>query len=77
MSIDKCDHEIYEKGNVVAILIGGKMAIEGMVQEASRYGPKMDWHYVAGRAVVKTLGDVDEARKALREELPQMYEGYM
>ena len=64
-----CDEDIYKNGDIVGVIDGTRSGIvEGLVYEASREsGIKMDWHYVAGRAVVKTLGDVERARDALQE----------
>jgi hypothetical protein len=70
-----CEDAIYERGAVVAMLEGGKFAMEGITTEASRNGPKVDWHYFGGRAVVKTLGNVGEARKALERALPRFLDG--
>lgn len=65
-----CDPATYEGGAVVAIMDGGMQAMEGLVAEANRRAPGMDWHYFGGRAVVKTLGDVEPARLALERALP-------
>lgn len=65
-----CDPAIHEQGAVVAIMNGGMKAMEGLVAEANRRAPGMDWHYFGGRAVVKTLGDVGPARLALERALP-------
>lgn len=52
-----CDDEIYKRGVCVALTAGGTADdTERWVQEASRKcGVKIDWHYVAGRGVIKTL----------------------
>lgn len=67
-----CDNDIFEKGTVIAVLDCGMIAMEGLVQEACRRGVKMDWHYVGGRAVVKTLDDPQKARQALQKAIPRM-----
>lgn len=67
-----CDQEIYKNGNVVGWLDGGKLAVQGLVDEANRWAEaKMDWHYAGGRAVVKTLGDPSDALGALKCALPR------
>lgn len=66
-----CDSAIHENGATVAVLDGGMLAMEGLVKEASRRGPAMDWHYFGGRAVVKTLADPAEARAALERAMPR------
>ena len=67
-----CDNDIFEKGTVIAVLECGMIAMEGLVQEACRKGIKMDWHYVGGRAVVKTLDDPLKAREALQKAMPRI-----
>ena len=67
-----CDKGIFENGTVVAVLECGMVAMEGLVQEACRKGIKMDWHYVGGRAVVKTLDDPLKARNALQKAMPRI-----
>ncbi|WP_194720785.1 hypothetical protein [Noviherbaspirillum malthae] len=72
-----CDKEIHENGTVVAIMDGGKLAMEGIVTEACRREgvPTMDWHYFGGRAMVKTLGDAEKARAALKTAIPRFIDG--
>ncbi|MFY0656175.1 MAG: hypothetical protein JXR12_05320 [Neptunomonas phycophila] len=63
---DKCNKDIYEKGSVVAVLDGGSKVIEEATQNASKEcGFDIDWYYFGGRAVVKTLGDVNKARESV------------
>lgn len=66
-----CDTEIYKNGSVVTMLTeGSSQAIENAVQAASAdCGFKIDWHRAAGRAVIKTLGDVEVARTSLDKVL--------
>ena len=72
MLASSCDEDIYKNGKVVAMLSGEARAIESLVAEANRVTEhKMDWHYFGGRAIVKTLGDVVEADKALRGAYPE------
>lgn len=65
-----CDADIHSGGTVVAVMYGGMVAMEGLVKEANRAAPGMDWHYFGGRALVKTLGDVAQARAALERAVP-------
>lgn len=67
-----CDNDIFENGSIVAVFDCGMIAMEGLVQEACRTGVKIDWHYVGGRAVVKTLGDPLKAREALKKAMPRL-----
>lgn len=66
-----CDADIFVGGQVVAVFDCGMLAMEGLIKEANRHGPAMDWHYAGGRAIVKTLGRVEDARKALERALPK------
>ena len=65
------DPAIYSKGSVVAVLDGSMEVVEAVVRCASRNGPEMDWHYMGGRAVVKTLGDIEQAGAALVLAMPR------
>ena len=67
-----CEQDTYQNGKLVAWIDGGKMSVQGMVDEANRWTEnKMDWHYVGGRAVIKTLGEPVDALKALERALPR------
>lgn len=69
---EKCDEEIYKNGAGVAVLSGPSGVIEAIVKTASsRCGEKMDWYYVGGRALVKTLGDAQKAAKAIHSCMPE------
>lgn len=70
MTPEPCNKKIYKEGKTVAVLTGPSRLIEAIVREASRTGPEMDWHFAAGRAIVKTLGDVDTAYKELQAVMP-------
>ena len=67
-----CDPDIFAHGEVIAVLDGRPQAIEGIVRTASTAILKLDWHYVGGRAIVRTLGDITAARKALEAAMPQI-----
>lgn len=66
--ISVCDPEVYKNGVAIAIIADRDHSeIEALVQKLTKQiGIKMDWHYVAGRAVVKAIGDLDKARDAFR-----------
>ena len=68
MAIPNCNQEIYESGHAVCIMAGANAeTIEAFVKcAAGNCGIEMDWHYVGGRAVVKTLGDKEKCLQALR-----------
>lgn len=65
-NMGRCDQEIYENGEFVGILVNvqGAENIEREVQRVAQLGFRVDWHYVAGRGVIKTLSDVDRVRAA-------------
>lgn len=47
---------------------GGAAIFEDWVKEfAAETGTATDWHYMGGRAVVRTLNDVDDVRDAFIE----------
>lgn len=60
-----CDQDVYRKGEVVCIAANVPTAImERACKDVSHaLGQPVDWHYAAGRAVVKTIGDVERVRK--------------
>ena len=52
-----CDPDIYLHGTVIAIMTGPSTAIEAIVVRVRQQANvRIDWHYVAGRALVKVLG---------------------
>jgi hypothetical protein len=69
----QCDGSIYKNGSVVGWLSGQSDVIEAIVVSASSHvGIKMDWHYIGGRACVKTLGNVEKATTALKACMPEL-----
>jgi hypothetical protein len=63
---DKMNEKIYLKGECVAIVAGSKVAIDAFVQRlGTDSGQPVDWHYAAGRGVVKAIGDVTRVRDAI------------
>ncbi len=70
--MNNCREEIYKLGKVVAVYDSGPIAMQNLVEAASEEcGFKIDWHYVGGRAVVKTLGDVVKAESVLDKMIPR------
>lgn len=70
-----CDPAIFSEGRIVAVLESGMHVMEALAKEANRHANvKVDWHYVGGRAVVKTLGDTKVARHALTSAIPRIIE---
>ena len=58
MSLESCDKEIYENGQVVAVLQASSETMEYLVGKLrTRNEFNVDWHFSCGRAVLKTLGD--------------------
>lgn len=56
--MDKCDSEVFSKGQSLAALDGCSKDVEPWVQEvAKRSGQRVDWHYSGGIAHVLVLGD--------------------
>lgn len=63
-----CDDEVFKHGTPFMMLghwRGGSCAIERWRQRIAVFsGQRIDWHFFAGRAVFKVLGDVNLARWA-------------
>ena len=68
-----CDPEVYEKGRVVAV-IGSWVyseVIEAYVNRVAREsGQRLDWHYFAGAAVIKAIGDLEKVDKVMYWDSP-------
>jgi hypothetical protein len=62
--IPDCDKDVYENGKLVGVMAQMPAeAIELIVKRmAQDSGQKIDWHFVGGRAFIKTTGDVTEAQ---------------
>ena len=62
------DDEVFANGVAVAV-IGNKSSkwVEKFVVDLRKYtGQRVDWSWMAGRAVVRALGDIDSVRKRVR-----------
>lgn len=67
-STAKCDPEVYSKGEVITIIgeHGGSRKVEAWVAKVRETsGQRVDWHFAAGRAVVKAIGDLAKVRAAM------------
>lgn len=68
-----CDDEVFRSGTHIFTTHSiPSNAMEGWVREvAERSGQRVDWYFVAGRAVVKALGDIVAVRVAVKELMPK------
>jgi hypothetical protein len=70
---DRCDSEVFEKGEPILLIDGWAKDVEPWVQKvAALSGQRVDWHYSGGIAQVLFLGDrlrVMGAVEALEREL--------
>ncbi|KKS65627.1 MAG: hypothetical protein UV40_C0018G0004 [Parcubacteria group bacterium GW2011_GWA1_42_7] len=70
-----CDQEIFEKGELIALLDGSSNAVENWVKEvAEKANARLDWHYTGGVAQVLHLGDMESRRRVERVavDMPQV-----
>lgn len=73
---DDCRADIYENGLPVVILSAQTLTAQGICDEMNRLlsdADRVDWHYVGGRAVFKTLGDVAICRSHFLRAFPGGY----
>lgn len=71
-----CEREIFEQGTMVAVVVGvPSNAMERWVSDVrGASGERVDWHFCAGRAIVKVIGDkvtVQHAIMRLASKLPR------
>ena len=68
-----CNQEICNNGRVVFVTntIRPQVLEQWVKSVAQKSEQRVDWHFVGGRAVVKTLGDVSKVRIAILELLPE------
>jgi len=79
---DKCDQEVFDQGDSVAVLDACMHVAEEWVQKVAKAsGQKVDWHYSGGVANVLYLGDharvlaaVERLRPELERERPKTAE---
>ena len=69
MSIPACDDEIFERGTAIMSLHGPRAALieEWVKQVATATKTRTDWHFAAGHAFVRVLGDEDDIAKVRAE----------
>ena len=70
-----CDNEVFNWGEHVYTVVGVEsQPLEDWVREVvKRSGQRVDWHGVAGRAHIKTIGDLDLVRQAITELEGELY----
>jgi len=79
----RCNSDVYNNGQTIAVINSiGKERTELIVRLAARKsGQKIDWFYMAGRAVVRCIGDPYKALDALQKQLhslkPVYYQIYL
>lgn len=68
-----CDKDIYENGTVVfrTAEIPAVKVDKWVKKVAALSGQPVDWHYVAGWAIVKTTGDIRAVDNALGALMPE------
>ncbi len=67
MSLERCDQDIFDNGQVVAITGDlSKEELERICQEITKgWDQPTDWHFAGGRGVILTLGDPAVVRTLL------------
>lgn len=74
---DKCDREVFEKGESIAMGDACMWLAETFVTAvAAESGQRVDWHYSAGRVNIICLGDLDKARAAIVKLAPMLKEDH-
>jgi hypothetical protein len=70
---NECDPEVYEKGECVWLVAGlCSTAIEAVVVRVrEETGAKVDWHYMAGRGLIRVVGD-DDSKEKVRKSMRMM-----
>jgi len=63
---DSCDQEVYHEGKVIAVLgdVAGEIVEVWCKRIAQDSGAKVDWYWMAGRAIVKAIGDLKKVDAA-------------
>lgn len=69
----KCDQEVFEKGEPIALLDARTKHAEPWVQKvAAHSGQRVDWHYSGGVAQVLCLGDRAKVIASIRALEPEL-----
>lgn len=68
-----CDRKVYQKGAVVLVTdtIPASQVEPWVRKIAQDSEQRVDWHFFAGRIVIKALGDLTRVRAALQKHLPE------
>lgn len=74
-----CEREIFKTGTTVIIVAGVPTnAMERwVVSVREQCGQRVDWHFAAGRAVVKAIGDIQAVRHAVHQRISDLPLGAM
>jgi hypothetical protein len=68
-----CNAAIYSKGKAVLTFALGADSTESWVRALAKLSKqRVDWHYLAGYAVVKVLGDERKVRNAIHDSLHKL-----
>jgi len=79
----RCNSDVYNNGRTIAVINSiGNERTELIVRLAARESnQKIDWFYMAGRAIVRVIGDPYKALDALQKHLhslkPSYYQIYL
>lgn len=79
--MSKCDQDVYEHGICVGLVRTLPSAvIDLIVADMRQWVPKakIDWHWYAGRALIKVLGspfDTQHARECFSKYMSVVFEG--
>lgn len=73
-----CDKKVFKKGTALFMTHSiPPNAMEGWVKKvAKKSGQRVDWHFAAGRAIVKAFGDLDKVVDAIKDLQPEHDELY-
>lgn len=79
---EACHPDVFRNGTYIAMIEQGEgrmwhvqALIEAVAHRSNTVG-KTDWNYVAGRAIVRTLGNVTKVQDVLRSLWPQFAERF-
>lgn len=75
MSTERCDEEVFKKGDSVCTIDACMHRAEQWVREVAREsGQRVDWHYSGGIANVLYLGDYARVQAAVTKLAPKLAE---
>ena len=74
---DSCNMKVFKEGTFLGVLDPTqwpKDKANELVQEVTKEtGQEVDWHYAAGRPVVKALGDAEKVKEALYKRKVELH----